>query len=396
MGFRIARLTDVLAGRKPERIPFIDRMDFWQRGLSWQDMLPNGYAGMSLEQVHQALGFGMLEWKYPYSYRYKNLELLIERDGELISREFEPEIFDFPSLWDDLPIDQPGTYTTTAISPAGRLTCEHRMTEEGLRAGISRAIMSSHPVSSPADCAVFAAMIENSELIPKFEPFRQRSEQLQGFGFLTPKLSRAPFQALLIDVFGETSLFYALYDYPRQVEGLLRLLDERMQDLLERLSGLPVPYVEMIDNLEGRMTNPRLFRKYLLPTYQEYARILHGQGKKLGSHLDGDLKPLLGLLAECGLDVCESFTPAPITGCAFEDAWHAWADGPLIWGGIPSYYLEPGVPEDEFKGYVEKVLGYASQRPIILGIGDAVMAEDQIERLAWIVERVEETPVNWD
>jgi hypothetical protein len=104
---------------------------------------------------------------------------------------------------------------------------------------------------------------------------------------------------------------------------------------------------------------------------------------------------LLGLLAECGLDVCESFTPAPITGCAFEDAWHAWKDSPLIWGGIPSYYLEPRVPKEAFKGYVEKILGYASQRPIILGIGDAVMADDQVERLAWIVERVEETPVNW-
>ncbi len=35
-------------------------------------------------------------------------------------------------------------------------------------------------------------------------------------------------------------------------------------------------------------------------------------------------------LAECGLDVCESFSPDPLTECTFEEAWQAWQDGPII------------------------------------------------------------------
>ena len=175
----------------------------------------------------------------------------------------------------------------------------------------------------------------------------------------------------------------------------MSILDERMKDQLNRLSDLPVAFIECIDNLDGIMTNPRLFRKYVLPAYQEYSQIAHTQSKKLGSHTDGDLRSLTSLLVESGLDVCEFFTPAPITSCTFEEAWAAWEHGPMIWGGIPSYYLEEGVPETEFHAFIDRILAFASQRPIILGIGDAVMAENDIDRLAWIAGRVAETPVDW-
>jgi hypothetical protein len=45
------------------------------------------------------------------------------------------------------------------------------------------------------------------------------------------------------------------------------------------------------------------------------------------------------LLPESGLDVCESFTPQPLTELSFEEAWEKWRNGPLIWGGIPSDLL---------------------------------------------------------
>jgi hypothetical protein len=154
--------------------------------------------------------------------------------------------------------------------------------------------------------------------------------------------------------------------------------------MLDSLSDLNIPYVEFIDNLECSMTNPRLFQKYLIPCYQRYADILHRQNKKLGSHTDGNLKSLVSLLAECSLDVCESFTPAPITECTFEEAWAAWENGPLIWGGIPSYYLEPRIAEDEFQNHIVSLLALVNDRPIILGVSDAVMTDCLIDRVRWI------------
>jgi len=127
-----------------------------------------------------------------------------------------------------------------------------------------------------------------------------------------------------------------------------------------------------------------------LPYYQRYVEILHGQGKKVGSHTDGNLKPLLSLLAESGLDVCESISPAPLTECAFEKIWDAWQNGPIIWGGIPSPILEERTGESEFRDYVYRLLETVGDQPIILGVGDLVMENNLIERIRYIVDQVED------
>jgi hypothetical protein len=148
--------------------------------------------------------------------------------------------------------------------------------------------------------------------------------------------------------------------------------------------------VEFPDNLHGGMTNPRLFARYCLPDYQRYIGVLHGQGKMAGSHTDGDVRPLLALLRESGLDVCESISPFPLTSCTFDEAWAAWRGGPLIWGGIPSPLLEEGrTDQDAFEGYMTHLFDTVGAGPIILGIGDLVMGNNSIARVRRIVEMVE-------
>jgi len=116
---------------------------------------------------------------------------------------------------------------------------------------------------------------------------------------------------------------------------------------------------------------------------------LHSQGKKVGCHTDGELKPLLNLLAESCLDVCESFSPAPLTECTFEEAWNAWKQGPIIWGGIPSTILEERTNKGEFQSYIEQLLETIGGRPIIFGVGDMVMGNNSIERVRYIADKVE-------
>ena len=383
------RVRAVLQGRQPDRIPFISRMDFWHRGLSYQKRLPAAYAGMSLSGIHQSIGLGQEDWLAPCAFKYNNLELVSYRNDREILHIFEPEISFFPDLWGLLPVDQPGEMTTELISPAGRLILKHNLLEASLSAGISRPQLIERPVRGPEDYATYAYILEHAQFVPRFEEFQARERELAGLGYLVPALNRVPFQSLLIDVLGELPLFYALHDSPAQVERLLEAVDRQIVEILERLSGLDAPYVEFIDNLDGVMTNPPLFQKYLVPCYQRYADILHRQGKQLGSHTDGNLKTLVQLLPGSGLDVCESFTPAPVTDCTFEEAWQAWENGPLIWGGIPSYFLEARLPEPEFKERMERLLELVQDRPIILGIADALMSDNEVERVRWIAGRVE-------
>jgi hypothetical protein len=202
-------------------------------------------------------------------------------------------------------------------------------------------------------------------------------------------LQRTPFQQALLEYLGEIPLFNALYDCPQLLKRLFARLNEQLVEILHELAEFPVPYLEFRDNLHADMTNPRLFAEYCLPRYQHYAEIVHGQGKKIGSHTDGNVRPLLTLLAESGLDVCESFSPAPLTECPFEAAWNAWSQGPIIWGGIPAPVLDERTSEAAFQEYIDHLLGIVDRKPIILGVADMVMESNLIERVRYIAKRVE-------
>ena len=114
-----------------------------------------------------------------------------------------------------------------------------------------------------------------------------------------------------------------------------------------------------------------------------------GRAKKVGSHTDGNVKPLLSLLAQTGLDVCESFSPAPLTECTFQKAWETWQNGPLIWGDVPSPILENRTSESEFQEYIQRLLEIIGNRNIILGVGDMVLGNNLIERVEYIAKEVE-------
>jgi len=385
------RVKAVLAGNAPDKIPFISRMDFWYGGLTFQDMVPEKYLGMSLNEVHRSTGLGHEEWKSPCAFRYKNLELVMYRDGEEILHEYEPVIDFFPDLWGLVPVDREGEIITNLVTPIGKLTSSHRVIKGSLTSGVTRLNLIKHPIVDPDDFNIYQYMIEHSEFVPHYEEFFRRSEELGGSGFLVPTLNRVPFQSVLIDAMGEVACFLGLHYHPNLIDRLMAAIDQQIIVMLENLFEFDYPYIEFVDNLDGVMTNPRLFREFVLPSYQKYAEILHDQGKKLGSHTDGNLKILLPLLAGCGLDVCESFTPLPLTDCSLEEALDSWETNPLIWGGIPSSILEQRVPEDEFRKFIESLLISIEGRPIILGIADAVMTDNLIERVKWIAEQIDIT-----
>lgn len=385
------RVSAVINRTQPDHIPFISRMDFWFRGLSHQDKIPKNYSGMSLAEIYKATGLGQEEWMSPCAYRYRNLEMVMYRNGDKILHEYEPVIDFFPDLWGLVPVDQIGEIATELITPRGKLACSHRVVQGSINAGTTRPQMIKHPISDPNDFKIFEYILEHSEFVPNFQGFYRRAAELGGSGFLVPTLNRVPFQSVLIDAIGEIDTYLGLHYSPELINRLMEVIDQQIIETLHNLSGFYSSYLEFIDNLDGVMTSPRLFEKFLLPSYHRYADILHSQGKKLGSHTDGNLKNLVPLLAGCGLDVCESFTPAPLTDCSLEEALDCWGSSPLIWGGIPSSYLEARVTEDEFRKFIETLLLMVEGRPIILGIADAVMTDNLIERVQWIAEQVELT-----
>jgi hypothetical protein len=80
--------------------------------------------------------------------------------------------------------------------------------------------------------------------------------------------------------------------------------------------------------------------------------------------------------------------------CTFEEAWHEWENGPMIWGGVPSPILEERTCDREFKEYVHGLLTTIGNQAIIIGVGDMVLGNNLIERVRYIAAQVEKHTLN--
>jgi hypothetical protein len=370
------------------RLPFITRLETWHKAHTRTNSLPADYRGLSLDEVHQAVGVGRLRFMVPYALRLRGVEVRATRDGQEIYRAYEPEIENFPGMWDYVANDRPGITVSELVTPVGKLHLQHLLVQENVITGTDP-YLKEHLIKDEADFHTVEYILERAEFVGHFDELVAEQKRLGLDAFVVPLVHRIPFQQVLLEYLGEAPLFYALHDNPRAVERLLDLLDEQLTVILKQLETLQVPYVEFPDNLHGMMTNPKLFQRYCLPHLQRYTGLLHAQGKRAGSHTDGDVKPLLKLLAMSGLDVCESVSPAPLTPATIEEIWDAWQAGPVIWGAIPTPILEERTPEDEFRAYIERLLHLVGRGPIILGLVDLCMRHNSIERVKYIAARLQ-------
>jgi hypothetical protein len=370
------------------RLPFITRLETWYKAHTRTNSLPAEYRGLSLDEVHQAVGVGRLQFMVPYALRLRGVEVRATRDGQEIYRAYEPEIENFPGMWDYVANDRPGITVSELVTPVGKLHLQHLLVQENVITGTDP-YLKEHLIKDEADFHTVEYILERAEFVGHFDELVTEQKRLGLDAFVVPLVHRIPFQQVLLEYLGEAPLFYALHDNPRAVERLLDLLDEQLTVILKQLETLQVPYVEFPDNLHGMMTNPKLFQRYCLPHLQRYTGLLHAQGKRAGSHTDGDVKPLLKLLAMSGLDVCESVSPAPLTPATIEEIWDAWQAGPVIWGAIPTPILEERTPEDEFRAYIERLLHLVGRGPIILGLVDLCMRHNSIERVKYIAARLQ-------
>ena len=386
------RVLMVLRGETPRHLPFVTRLETWFTAHQRSHTLPKKFSHMTLDEIHRAVGVGRLKFTVPYKYRLKGVEVHTTFNGEDLTHQTDPVVENFPGLWDLVPTDRAGTTHTEVVTPVGRLSLTHMLLEEGVYNGTDP-YLKEHLIKNEADLRVVEYILERAEFIPSFEKIRAEEAQLGGGGLLVPLLQRIPFQQILLEYLGEMELFYALHDNPSFVHCLLKLLDGQLLDALAGLAGLEVPYVEFPDNLHGLMTNPKLFRDYCLPAYQKYTDILHRQGKHVGSHTDGDIRLLLGLLGESGLDVCESVSPAPLTSFTFREANQTWRGRPLLWGGIPTPILEEKTSEVDFHAYLDDLLS-AIDQPLILGLVDLFLRHNSIERVEFIAKEVERMDIS--
>ena len=103
------------------------------------------------------------------------------------------------------------------------------------------------------------------------------------------------------------------------------------------------------------------------------------------------MKGCLPLLTECGFDVAEAVTPAPVGDIEIEQLRRMAGDSIVIWGGLPGSLFTPQFTDTEFDAYVRRILdAFRHDNKFVLGVGDQVPPDAIIERIKRVSHIIDE------
>lgn len=354
-----------MARKPPDRLPWVPRLLLWYNAHKLAGTLPERYRDWSLRDIERDLGLGTpARDGSVFTARLNGVETRVQHDG--------------------------GETVTEYITPVGTVSTKSRESEELRRAGIG-SMEVEHLIKRPEDYDVVHYLVEHTEYVPAYEAYLAYEREIGEDGVPMVSAGHDPMHRIMREIAGYNRFYYDLYDYPDRIERLYRTLYEKMKELWKVLAESPAFFILHGVHFDSTMTPPPLFDRYFTPYFQEFNTYMHAHHKVITFHADADSRLLLNAVVEAGFDMAECFTCAPMVSCTLEEARQAWGDKIIIWGAIPSTILCEPVSNEEFEGYMDDLFTtIAPGNAMILGVGDNVMPEADINRVIRIGEMVEE------
>jgi hypothetical protein len=226
-------------------------------------------------------------------------------------------------------------------------------------------------ISRIEDYKIVQYLVENTIFHSNADEFNARQQDLADDGVLLARLDRSPHQKLLIELAGAERFMIDLQTNPEPVLALLGALEQRMEEVADRICESEAEVVWLPDNITSDMTPPSMFEKYCLPYYTKLAERLHERNKVLVVHMDGRLRALKGAIARSPIDVIESFSlPAVGGNLDIAEARSTWP-GKVILPNFPS----PLATKDDqtIKDFVGKLVGdLGANAPCMLQVSEDI------------------------
>ncbi|MDP3064013.1 MAG: uroporphyrinogen decarboxylase family protein [Chloroflexota bacterium] len=374
------RMLATLRREPHDRVPYSVRMDQWYNWHAEKGTLPKKYRGMTAFDIIRSFGGGIQG---------------VDRYAKPTPQPGSGTLF--KEVLHNVQVnvhETPHEKVTEYVTPVGTVRTRHMVTEEAAGSG---AIDVERFFKDERDYPVLEYLFSNTEIVPDHEGFKQMEKLLGEDGLTFPGLGYSPCHYLMRTVMGYDRFFYELADNREKVERLLRVIEERDRQKVRVAAASPAVNVQVCGNWVDAIHTP-VFKKYMTPWFQEIGEVLHGAGKLMQSHIDGEMKRLLPLFLETTIDIGEAFTPAPMTKVTMKDVVEAWGDRVTIWGGLSTVMFNPTYTDQEFDDYVVALVREAAPaHNIIIGMGDNVPMTgdfDRVIRVEQILEKRGVLPVS--
>lgn len=359
------RFLAVLEGRRPDRLPWVPRLDIWFYHHRARGTLPGCWQGWDLRRVTADLGAGYAA-RDGRVYRKKlvNVEVREERGGGRLRR--------------------------TWVTPVGTVSAVYGHDPHSERMGIPFSTTCiEHMIKSPADYRVVSYIEDHVRYEPCYEEYRRYDEEIGDEGLPLCKIEEVPMNIITREYIGWNRSFYELVDHPGEVLALAEVMTRRQRDMQALVLESPGRLFLNGAHFDSQMTPPPFFREHILPYYRDFCPRMKARGKWVAFHQDADASLLLDLLLETGAPVADCFACSPLVRCTLKQALDAWGDEIVIWGGIPSTLFCPLEYSDAgFSDYLDDFLPQLSRGRVIPAISDNLLPEGDIERVRLVSDRL--------
>lgn len=127
---------------------------------------------------------------------------------------------------------------------------------------------------------------------------------------------------------------FILMDQPEIAQDIMEIHTEIVLESVKQAIAGGVKVLMTMDNLDTNFYPPPYFEKYCVPFFRRLTDLCHASDVKVFSHACGQVRELLPLCADCGLDGLEGVTPPPLGNVELYEAITLTGNRFICNGGI--------------------------------------------------------------
>ena len=358
------RFHAVLDGERPDRTPWYADMLYYYHYLTQTKQLRPEWEGEAgYFAMCRDLGCGAMYYCcHPFkTHQGGDVEYSARCDGDTIYSQYK--------------------------TPIGTLTSRQEYSWASYSYGITK-----HYVETIEDLRVMCYIYENMRYEADFSQYERLDAMIGGGGVLfnVPPICVSAVQKLTTRWSGVENMVNIYMDDEDGFDEAIERIQASEGAVYDMVCECGGRYVEFCENLSSEVAGRNFFEKYNMPYYKKLNEKLHKAGKKTGIHIDGTLSPCLALLPECGFDLAESVTPAPVGDIALDKLRETVGDGFIIMGGLPGALFSARYSEEFFDGYLKELAKISKPgEKFIVGSSDQIPPDAVISRMQKVREMVD-------
>jgi len=385
-----ARMLAAIRGESDYELPWAPRLDLWYRANKLAGTLPSKYKNSTLMEIIDDLDVGY-HAIVPNFQDIRNQEDEADRAIGIYNIHTMPCSTTLKNVKRRVKKEEYQTMVSYG-TPFGDINTKVIYNDQMRKAGVTITHVEEYAFKSYKDYKALGYIFENAEIVPNYEGYQNFANAIGDRGIAAGFVNSSPSGMFFIqrELMPLNTFFYEMNDHYNELFELAKKIDSYLDKVIVVAADSAAEVIFIGANYDSTVTYPPFFKRYILPSLIKYSQLLHGKGKYLLTHTDGENRGLLEHYLEAQIDIADSICPSPMTSLTFEHIRETFNNKITIMGGIPSVtLLASSMTGNEFDGFINEFFRQiGTGERLILGISDTTPPTASWERIIKLNERI--------